>query len=142
MNTHRRAALILAALIVTLGAVAAHSADYHDHPQIGRYEGSSVIHQDSSNFDRYNLGLEPAEDGAVTGTRTVDGKVLMTLYGGPESASSFEIFSAYRQLLESKGFEVLVACEQPACGEKFLGALYGLAPFANDPGWNHSAPIT
>jgi hypothetical protein len=27
-------------------------------------------------------------------------------------------------------------------GTKFLGAFYGLAPFANDPGWDYSAPIT
>jgi len=58
----------------------------------------------------------------------------MTPYGGPESASSFEIFSAYRNLLGAKGFEVLFACGKSACGEKLLGAFYDLAPFANDPG--------
>jgi len=119
-----------------------YTLEAYDHPLIGRYEGSSIIHQESSNFDRYRLGLSAAADGAVSETQAVEGKVLMTLYGGPEDASSFEVITAYRNLLQSKQFEVLFSCEESACGEQFLGAFYGLAPFANNPGWKNSAPIT
>ncbi|MBN1836521.1 MAG: hypothetical protein JW820_11770 [Spirochaetales bacterium] len=142
MKTSRRRALVAAALILSLAAVAVYSEEYYDHALVGRYEGSTVIHQESSNLDRYALGLEPAEGGAVIATKTVEGKVLMTLYAGPQGASSFEVFTAYRQLLDSKGFEVLFDCEKSACGDRYLAAFYDLAPFANDPGWNHSAPIT
>ena len=38
--------------------------------------------------------------------------------------------------------EIVFSCEKSACGEGFLKAFYGLAPFANDPGWDNSAPIT
>ena len=134
--------MILAVFTFLFCSAAVYSVEYYDHPQIGRYEGSSVIHQESSNYNQYTLGLGPAEDGTVGETMTVEGKVLMTLYSGPEDASSFEIISAYRRLLQSKGFEVLFACDKSACGEKFLGAFYDLAPFANDPGWNNSSPIT
>jgi hypothetical protein len=142
VKAERSTALILAAVAFLFCSVAVHSVEYYDHPQIGRYEGSSVFHQEGRDFDQYNLGLGPAVDGTVVETMTVRGKVLMTLYSGPEDASSFEITSAYRKLLESRGFEVLFACEKSECGEKFLGAFYDLAPFANDPGWNNSSPIT
>ena len=66
----------------------------------------------------------------------------MTLYSGPEDASAFEVIAAYRKLLQSTKFEILFSCEKSACGEGFLGAFYDLAPFANDPGWNNSSPIT
>jgi len=60
----------------------------------------------------------------------------MTLYSGPEDASAFEVITAYRKLLQSDEFDILFSCEQ------FLEAFYNLAPFANDPGWNNSSPIT
>jgi len=142
MKIHKSSALILATVALLLCAAAGFAEEYFDHPQIGRYEGSSVIHQESSGLNEYRVGLGSARDGAISDTRMIRGKVIMTLYRGPESSSSFEIVDAYRQLLRSAGFEVLLECGKAECGGKFLGAFYGLAPFANDPGWNHSAPIT
>lgn len=129
-------------LLVPLCAGAAWAAEPYDHPQIGRYSGSTVIHQETSRLLDYTVGLGAARDGKVADTLKVTGKVMMTLYSGPENASSFEVATAYRKLLQTKGFDVLFSCEKSGCGEPFLGAFYGLAPFANDPGWNHSAPIT
>lgn len=133
---------VLITMVLLLGAGAAHAAQIYDHPLIGRYQGSTAIHQEESRLNEYMLGLGAVRDGKVTETLEVTGKVMMTLYRGPDNASSFEVVSAYRKLLQAKGFEVLFSCEKSACGEKYLAAFYGLAPFANDPGWNNSAPIT
>ena len=142
MNKHKTTIILVAAALLMLCTTSIYSLEAYDHPQIGRYEGSSIIHQESSNFDQYRLGVGNAEDGAVSKTLTVEGKVLMTLYSGPEDASAFEVLTAYRTLLKSKQFEILFSCEKSSCGGQFLEAFYQLAPFANDPGWNNSAPIT
>lgn len=142
MKTQRNTGMILGVLILIFCVPAVFAQEAYDHPEIGRYEGSSITHQESSNFDQYRLGLSAADDGTMSETLSVEGKVLMTLYSGPEDASAFEVITAYRNLLQSYQFEILFSCEKSACGEGFLEAFYDLAPFANDPGWNNSSPIT
>jgi hypothetical protein len=142
MNKHKQTILLFGTVVLMFFAPAIYAAESYDHPEIGRYQGSSIIHQESSNFDQYRLGLSAAQDGTVSETLAVEGKVLMTLYSGPEDASSFEVITAYRKLLQSNRYEILFSCEKSDCGDEFLGAFYELAPFANDPGWNNSAPIT
>ena len=115
---------------------------FSDHPEIGRYPNSVIHHQEISNFNEYYIAVGPVEEGKVTASNKIAGQVNMTLYKGPENASSFEIFRAYQNLLESKGFSILLECEKSQCGEKFLGPIYDLAPFASNYGWNNSAPIT
>jgi hypothetical protein len=140
----RRTNVAAAAVALSLLAIdvpRALAAEPADHPEIGRYERSSVLHQERRTFDAYSLGLGPVRDGKVSDVKKAEGKVLLTTYRAPD-ASSLEIFRTYRSLLESKGFEILFACEKGECGEKFLGRFYDLAPFANDYGWNNSAPIT
>ena len=142
MNKHKPVIILVTTALLLLFAASIYGLEAYDHPLVGRYGGSAIIHQESSNFDRYRLGLSAAEDGTVAETLTVEGKVLMTLYSGPEDASAFEVITAYRKLLQSDEFDILFSCEKAACGEGFLGAFYDLAPFANDPGWNNSSPIT
>ena len=142
MNTGRSTILRLWVLIFLFCVPSLYSLEAYDHPGIGRYEDSSILHQESGNFERYRLGLAAAQDGKVSETLTVEGKVTKTLYSGPEDASSFEIIRAYEKLVRSRDFEILFSCEQSACGGQFLEAFYALAPFASDPGWNNSAPIT
>jgi len=142
MNKHKTTIIVVTTALLMFFAASIYGLETYDHPAIGRYEGSAIIHQESSNFDQYRLGLSAAEDGTVTETLTVEGRVLMTLYSGPEDASAFEVLTAYRKLLQSNEFEILFSCEESACGGQFLGAFYDLAPFANDPGWNNSSPIT
>lgn len=142
MDKHKTKVMLVAALVLIFSTPAIHALEAYDHPEIGRYQGSSIIHQESSNFNQYRLGLSAAQDGTVSQTLAIEGKVLMTLYSGPEDASSFEVITAYRKLLQSSQFEILFSCEKSACGGEFLGAFYDLTPFASDPGWNNSAPIT
>jgi len=42
-------------------AAAVQAEEYYDHPLIGRYEGSSATHQESSRLDRYVLGSAPQQ---------------------------------------------------------------------------------
>jgi hypothetical protein len=142
MNKIKQTISLVGAAVLEFFAPVLDAQEPYDHPVVGRYQGSAIIHQETSNFDQYRLGLSDARDGNVSETQTVEGKVMMTLYRGPEDASSFEVITAYRNLLQSRQFEVLFSCEESACGEQFLGAFYGLAPFANNPGWKNSAPIT
>lgn len=142
MNKHKPAIVLFSVALLVFCAGSTYSLEAYDHPQIGRYEGSSIIHQESSNFDRYKVGISAAEDGTISETLPVAGKVLMTLYSGPEDASAFEVLTAYRKQLQSSQFDILFSCENAACGGQFLKAFYDLAPFANDPGWNNSSPIT
>lgn len=117
------------------------SQKYSDHPEFGRYGNSTISHQEQSNLNEYKLALGPVINDSMTKILKVEGKVMMTLYNGPEDASTYEIFQAYRELLLSKDFEILFSCSKGECGEKFLGAYYDLAPFAYDFGYNSSAPI-
>ena len=142
MKNPRFVILISATLVLLFSPHAVRAVEFYDHPDIGRYERSTVIHQEAGALAEYVLGLGPARDGKIAETRRLTGKVLMTLYAGPENASSFEIENAYRELLRSKGFEILFSCSKSECGEKFTGAFYGLAPFASDYGFNNSAPVT
>lgn len=142
MILRRYAFWMTTVLFLAAAAVPAQAAEIFDHPDIGRYKGSTAVHQEGGSFAEYTLGLGPARDGKVSEVRRVTGKVLMTLYGGPENSSAFEIYTAYRNLLESRGYRILFDCSKGECGEKFPGAFYDLAPFANDYGWNNSAPVT
>ena len=119
-----------------------YSQDTYDHKEIGRYGKSSITHQELSNLNEYVLALGPVRNDSVTKTMRIQGKLMMTLYRAPDDASSFEVFTAYRELLVSKQYDILFICAKNECGTKFLSAIYKLAPFASDYGWNNSAPIT
>ena len=69
MKTKRRAILVMLVLLLCAGTV--HSAEFSDHPLIGRYQGSTVIHQEESRLDEYTLGLGAARDGKVAETLEV-----------------------------------------------------------------------
>lgn len=133
---------IVITFIMFLYIFKAYSIDYSDHAEIGRYESSSIIHQEIGNYNRYIEGLKAVQDGSVIETKQVEGKVTMTLYQGPADASWLEIIKTYKETLETKGYDILFYCEASGCGKDFLTAYYDLAPFAHNPGWENSAPIT
>lgn len=113
-----------------------------DHPEIGRYSNSAIQHQEIMSFNEYTIAAGNVMDGKVSAKNSITGKITMTLYTGPENASSYEIFRAYQNLLTSKGFAIILQCGKTDCGESFLAPVYELAPFASDYGWNNSSPIT
>ena len=56
-------------LFLAATAAPAVSAEIYDHPDIGRYTGSTAIHQEGAGFAEYILGLGPARDGKVSETQ-------------------------------------------------------------------------
>ena len=116
MNKHKLTIFLFTAALLMFFAASTYALEAYDHPAIGRYQGSSIIHQESSSFDQYRLGFSAADDGTTAETLAVEGKVLMTLYSGPEDASAFEVIAAYRKLLQSNKFEILFSCEKSDCG--------------------------
>ena len=73
MNKHKTTIILVTTTLLMFFAASIYGLDAYDHTAIGRYEGSSIIHQESSNFDQYRLGLSAAEDGTVAETLTVEG---------------------------------------------------------------------
>lgn len=142
MKTKRNSILHLIVVLFLLSANTINSQDTYDHKEIGRYGKSSITHQELGNLNEYVLALGPVRNDSVTKTIRIQGKLMMTYYRGPDDASSFEIYTAYRELLISKQYEILFSCSKNECGNKFLGAFYTLAPFASDYGFDNSTPFT
>ncbi len=104
-------------------------------------ENSGTKHNETFNFGRYKFASGPAKKGKISPLKTIEGKKSSILYTAPK-AGLFEIFSTYKKLLKSKGFEIVFECEKKSCGEwNFHKIWYGLNPFESDPGWNNSSPI-
>lgn len=129
-------------VLVIISAFGVNAQEKSDHPEIGRYGESSILHQELGNLNEYTLALGAVTDEAVTETLKITGKLMMTLYRGADDVSAFEIYTAYKEFFNSNGYEILFTCSKEQCGDKFLSAFYDLAPFASDYGWNNSAPIT
>jgi hypothetical protein len=126
----------------------AYAQKWNDHPLIGRYGKSEIVHQEKANLNEYTIALQGIKEAkTISETRKLQGRVVMTLYAASDETSSFEIYKAYLDLLKSRNFEILFNCEKIDCrGDVFehnpTFIFYNLAPFATDPGLNHSYPIT
>jgi|GEM_PF-1351537 len=108
---------------------------------VGPVEGTSVHHNETTDFGRYKFVTGPEAGGVIAKTVSIEGKESRILYQAP-GKSSFGVYSVYKKFFAEKGYETLFACEGKACGEKFRGTWYDLNPFQSDYGWNNSAPIT
>jgi len=105
-------------------------------------ENTSVHHNETVNYGRYNFAAGPSEKGLISSVTTLEGKTSAILYKATEKNSVFEIFSVYKKYLKDNGFEIVFACEKEACGPDFSSLWYKQNPFENDPGWGNSAPIS
>jgi len=108
---------------------------------VGPVSGTSVMHNETVEFGRYNFAAGPEEKKAVAKVTQLEGRRSAILYTAP-GKSSFQIFSVYRNLLKEKGYEIVFSCEGAACGDSFSGAWYDLNPFESNYGWNNSYAIT
>jgi OmpA-OmpF porin, OOP family len=92
----------------------------------GRYEGSTIVGQTSEVFEAFTLPAGPADVKAKAFTKTVEqnGRTLRTLYVSPEQRSSLEVFGNYVDALQAKGFAIVYACENAACGANFKDLKY------------------
>ena len=100
-----------------------------DHPLVGRYEGSKVMHSRVRAFDEYVLPLGKLEDKEFADTLRVEGKITWIGYRNPKGRSTLEVFRNYQETLAENGFEELFVCE----GIDDCGYWFGDRVFGNDP---------
>ena len=74
-------------------AAAAFAQEAADHPLVGRYAGSTLVHQEYAAFAGYRLLVGPET------VESVEGSVRMTLYNAPPGTSSESVYMTYRGLL-------------------------------------------
>lgn len=108
---------------------------------VGPVEGSVAMHGEAADFGRYKFAAGPEAKGSIGKVTAVEGMTSAQLYKA-EGKTPFAVFSVYKKFFAENGYETVYSCEGKACGLGFKDAWYGLNPFANDYGWNNSAPIT
>lgn len=123
----RSFALILVALLLPLaGPPTAVSQEVKDHPLISRYPGSEFSYLPKSSvkeFDEIALPVGPYQNGKISKTERVEGKVSRLIYKNPPNRSTLEIFRNYQQALTKGGFQTLFTCSDRECGDASKGPL-------------------
>lgn len=119
---HTSAAVaIVAATLVSGGALAKDVAGSKDHPLVGRYAGSEIFGYKSEEFNEQRFVTAPVDikaDGeAFTEANSikVEGKITDIRYNAPKDRSSLEIMRNYEESLKSKGFETVYSCANETC---------------------------
>lgn len=118
--------LLLFLVLVPIGSAVAQQdeAEPEDHPLISRFEGSTINQYSQRDFDEYILATGASEDGELSDSRRLEGKVTRLLYRLPEGTSTLEAFRSYEQALANAGFEILFSCAREECGSEFGSAVY------------------
>ena len=119
-----------------IGAGGAGLGATEDHPVIGRYNRSAVVHQEVSTFGEYQI---TAGDGSV---ERIQGEIWMTLYDAPSDGSTFSVYATYLDFLQAEGFDIVESCKPGDCPGRLLAEVYGRAPFADNGNFGHPAPFT
>ncbi len=127
--------LISLFLLLIIGQIV-FAEEFADHPLVGRYPGSTIVHQEYSEYGEYTIAVAPEQ------TETLVGRVWMTMYDGPGDSSTFSLYSTYMDFLEQQGFTILANCPPGTCGDFSSDYTYGLAPFAYDENYGYSAALT
>ena len=99
----------------SVGAAFADVPGSHDHPLVGRYDGSEIVGYTVTAFDeaRYIDGpFDPAnaENGTGPGFKTAEGKATLIYYKLPQGRSSLEVMRNYEAALKAKGFTIVFTC--------------------------------
>lgn len=102
-----------------------------DHPSIKRYEGSTIIHYESLNFESLLIPTgKLAHDAKLHFPKATEpeGEVNRIRYKAPAGRTSLEVFRNYEAALKAAGFQQLYSCVKEACGagDTFAQTLYGV----------------
>jgi OmpA-OmpF porin, OOP family len=102
------------------------SQEIEDHPLISRYPGSQVSYLPKSSvkeFDEIALPAGPYQNGKISKTERIEGKVTRLIYDNPKGRSTLEIFRNYQEALTKGGFQTLFACSDRECGDASKGSI-------------------
>lgn len=123
MNSSRIRNAILALAIAPLcGHAAEDPPGSADHPDLGRFEGSTISGHEAKEFDEYPFHIGPL-DSDGSNIQRLEGAVRHIAYITPAGASVAEVYRNYRIRLEEAGYEILFECETRACGHNFAYTL-------------------
>jgi OmpA-OmpF porin, OOP family len=135
MQRTRLTTLLLTLLAVGFGLTVAPlpgtSQEIKDHPLISRYPGSQISYLPKSSvkeFDEIALPVGPYQNGKISKTERLEGKVTRLIYDNPKGRSTLEIFRNYQQALAKGGFQTLFACSDTECGDASKGPLNESVP--------------
>lgn len=129
MQRTRLTRLLVALLAVALPVLAPASGmsqEVKDHPLISRYPGSEIAYLPKSSvkeFDEVILPMGPYQNGKISKTERVEGKVSRLIYKNPRERSTLEIFRNYQQALAKASFQTLFTCSDRECGDASKGPL-------------------
>jgi len=103
------------------------------HPLVPAYPGSS-LEQDPevSTFDEFDVPTGPIQDGKVSKSEHVEGKVTMFAYRNPDGRSTLEVFRNYESGFKEAGFATLFTCKGDQCGTQIGLKGLGYLPYSDD----------
>jgi outer membrane protein OmpA-like peptidoglycan-associated protein len=114
----RTGRLAIAGAVLGSTTIALHAADIagsSDHPLVGRFEGSSIVGYQVSEYDEAAVidgRFSPlsTDTRAGQGFRTLEGRIVLIYYALPEGRSTLQVLRNYERSLRAKGFSMLFAC--------------------------------
>jgi len=116
----RRATWLIAIVILCSASLAltVRAADVEgssDHPLVGRFEGSSIVGYQVSEYDEAAVVDGPfaplSTDKRVgKGFKTLEGRNFLIYYSLPEGRSTLQVLRNYERSLKAKGFSISFAC--------------------------------
>jgi OOP family OmpA-OmpF porin len=113
-----------------------------DHPAVGRFKGSQIVHYEFKNFAEYTLPVGKMKKDAHDKTIKLEGKLTRLVYNAPPEASTLEIYRSYENELKKKGFQILFSCSKGTCGPKWAEKTYALNELVLKYGSDIGASIT
>lgn len=123
---------ILLLLLPLAGAKAQDVAGAADHPEIGRYQGSTIDYYSQKGYEELRLPTAPLgreqRDRPDDWQVALEGKLTSIRYVGPASRSVLEIIRNHQRSLEGRGFEIVFTCRgQQECSPPSLPTFWDAA---------------
>lgn len=123
-------------VIVTAACLAVSAASQTTnpgHPLVPAYPGSSVEQAaEVSAFDEFDMPTGPNEDGKMSKSEHLEGKLTTFAYRNPDDRSTLEIFRNYESGLKDAGFATLFTCKGEQCGGQVGIKGLGYLPYSED----------
>lgn len=125
------AEVILAAACITTAAWA--QLPPKGHPLVPGYPGSWMDQPSEVNaFDEFDLPTGPNQNGKVSKSEHLEGKVTTFYYRSPEGRSTLEVFRNYENAFKKAGFTTLFTCKGGQCGEQVGLKGLGYLPYSDE----------
>ncbi|MFN2340999.1 MAG: OmpA family protein [Halanaerobium sp.] len=97
-----------------------------DHELISRFPNSYIVYYTQKDFDEYTLPLGYLDDGELTESKELTGKVTRIQYNmEDENKSTLEIYHNFETALKDAGFEIIFSATDEELHWRWTSRLYG-----------------